>query len=103
MLAEREGFEPPVRLRALRISSAARSTTLPPLRDAPQAHPPRASIGAAINMADAHVQGWRRSCKTGAAPGGDAGRRRVASCPAKTSAELAAASIRDPPRPVLAP
>ena len=31
-LAEREGFEPPVRLRVLRISSAARSTTLPPLR-----------------------------------------------------------------------
>ncbi len=31
-LAEREGFEPPVRLRVLRISSATRSTTLPPLR-----------------------------------------------------------------------
>src|SRR5262245_29859769 len=31
-LAEREGFEPPVRLPVLRISSAARSTTLPPLR-----------------------------------------------------------------------
>ena len=30
-LAEREGFEPPVRLHVLRISSAARSTTLPPL------------------------------------------------------------------------
>ena len=33
-LAEREGFEPPVRLPVLRISSAARSTTLPPLRKA---------------------------------------------------------------------
>lgn len=31
-MAEREGFEPPVRLHVLRISSAARSTTLPPLR-----------------------------------------------------------------------
>ena len=31
-MAEREGFEPPVRLRVLRISSATRSTTLPPLR-----------------------------------------------------------------------
>src|SRR4029077_8745453 len=31
-VAEREGFEPPVHLRVLRISSAARSTTLPPLR-----------------------------------------------------------------------
>ncbi len=31
-MAEREGFEPPVRLPVLRISSAARSTTLPPLR-----------------------------------------------------------------------
>ena len=34
LLAEREGFEPPVRLPVLRISSAARSTTLPPLRAA---------------------------------------------------------------------
>src|SRR4029077_19067704 len=32
VLAEREGFEPPVRLPVLRISSAARSTTLPPLQ-----------------------------------------------------------------------
>ena len=31
-MAEREGFEPPVHLRVLRISSAVRSTTLPPLR-----------------------------------------------------------------------
>ena len=32
VLAEREGFEPPVRLPVLRISSATHSTTLPPLR-----------------------------------------------------------------------
>jgi hypothetical protein len=32
LVAEREGFEPPVRLPVLRISSAARSTTLPPLQ-----------------------------------------------------------------------
>ena len=32
LVAEREGFEPPVPLRVLRISSAARSTTLPPLQ-----------------------------------------------------------------------
>jgi hypothetical protein len=31
-VAEREGFEPPVHLRVLRISSAVRSTTLPPLQ-----------------------------------------------------------------------
>ena len=31
-LAEREGFEPPVQLPVLRISSATHSTTLPPLR-----------------------------------------------------------------------
>jgi hypothetical protein len=31
-VAEREGFEPPIRLPVFRISSAARSTTLPPLR-----------------------------------------------------------------------
>src|SRR6266566_9637091 len=31
-MAEREGFEPPIRLPVCRISSAVRSTTLPPLR-----------------------------------------------------------------------
>ena len=31
-LAEREGFEPPIRLPVCRISSAVRSTTLPPLQ-----------------------------------------------------------------------
>src|SRR5258708_32220539 len=31
-LAEREGFEPPVRLPVRRISSAVHSTTLPPLQ-----------------------------------------------------------------------
>ncbi len=36
LLAEREGFEPPMPLRACRISSAVHSTTLPPLlKDAP--------------------------------------------------------------------
>jgi hypothetical protein len=30
-LAEREGFEPPIRLPVCRISSAVHSTTLPPL------------------------------------------------------------------------
>jgi hypothetical protein len=59
-MAEREGFEPPVRLRALRISSAVRSTTLPPLRAAPSRRIRLArQIGAAINMVDAHAQGWR--------------------------------------------
>jgi hypothetical protein len=33
IMAEREGFEPPVRLPVLRISSATHSTTLPPLRE----------------------------------------------------------------------
>jgi hypothetical protein len=32
LLAEREGFEPPIRLPVCRISSAVHSTTLPPLR-----------------------------------------------------------------------
>ena len=31
-LAEREGFEPPIRLPVCRISSAVHSTALPPLR-----------------------------------------------------------------------
>src|SRR5947208_8663065 len=33
-LAEREGFEPPIGLHLCRISSAVRSTTLPPLQGA---------------------------------------------------------------------
>src|ERR1051326_5146757 len=32
-VAEREGFEPPIRLPVCRISSAVHSTTLPPLRN----------------------------------------------------------------------
>ena len=32
VVAEREGFEPPIRLPVCRISSAVRSTTLPPLQ-----------------------------------------------------------------------
>jgi hypothetical protein len=32
VLAEREGFEPPIRLPVCRISSAVHSTALPPLR-----------------------------------------------------------------------
>ena len=36
-VAEREGFEPPIRLPVCRISSAVHSTTLPPLREAKNA------------------------------------------------------------------
>src|SRR5437588_1694895 len=36
-VAEREGFEPPIRLPVCRISSAVQSTTLPPLRLGPLA------------------------------------------------------------------
>src|ERR1700689_66555 len=49
-MAEREGFEPPVRLHVLRISSAARSTTLPPLRRACVGWESGARVGAAISM-----------------------------------------------------
>jgi hypothetical protein len=38
-LAERVGFEPTLRLPVNRISSAAHSTSLPPLREAPGAWP----------------------------------------------------------------
>ena len=38
-VAEREGFEPPIRLPVCRISSAVRSTTLPPLRKRPASSP----------------------------------------------------------------
>ena len=38
-MAEREGFEPPIGLHLCRISSAVRSTTLPPLRGHDRAIP----------------------------------------------------------------
>ena len=57
VLAEREGFEPPVRLPVLRISSAARSTTLPPLRGREGEHEPAFGVGAPISMASRGAQG----------------------------------------------
>ncbi len=42
LLAEREGFEPPMGLHPCRISSAVHSTTLPPLRGARGPLPARA-------------------------------------------------------------
>ena len=62
LLAEREGFEPPVRLHVLRISSAARSTTLPPLRRTRRrSSRHRRGVGAPLSMARAGSQGasWR--------------------------------------------
>src|SRR5882724_4845211 len=43
VLAEREGFEPPIRLPVRRISSAVLSTTQPPLRGRRGREPPRRS------------------------------------------------------------
>lgn len=78
-LAEREGFEPPIRLPVCRISSAVHSTTLPPLRPpvkpdfrgcalkrvrcisklAPGAQEP-ISLKAPSNAPMPHAQGFRR-------------------------------------------
>src|SRR5437763_17220246 len=41
-MAEREGFEPPIRLPVCRISSAVHSTTLPPLHSGAREVSPRA-------------------------------------------------------------
>ncbi len=58
VVAEREGFEPPVRLHVLRISSAARSTTLPPLRRTRRRGvKPRRGVGAPLSMARPGSQG----------------------------------------------
>ena len=46
-VAERVGFEPTVRLPVHRISSAAHSTTLPPLREVPVSGPSALWSGAA--------------------------------------------------------
>jgi hypothetical protein len=45
ILAEREGFEPPIRLPVCRISSAVLSTTQPPLQILAR---PRAALAAGI-------------------------------------------------------
>src|SRR5437763_13116031 len=44
-LAEREGFEPPIRLPVCRISSAVHSTTLPPLHQGRVRGNPRGASG----------------------------------------------------------
>jgi hypothetical protein len=60
MLAEREGFEPPVHLRILRISSAVRSTTLPPLRGRRHVLKTRRRVGGPLSMGDHRRQGGSR-------------------------------------------
>lgn len=53
ILAEREGFEPPIGLHLCRISSAVHSTTLPPLLKAPR-------LGAAAPVVGGvNRRGWR--------------------------------------------
>ena len=54
-LAEREGFEPPVHLRVLRISSAVRSTTLPPLRG--RRHAVKRAVRSPCRLAWASIAG----------------------------------------------
>ena len=76
-VAEREGFEPPIRLPVCRISSAVHSTTLPPLRrDTPKACPD--SIGVRTDgrksLANSLVEGGARLAR---ALGGQQGRRTV--------------------------
>ena len=59
-LAEREGFEPPVRFPVLRISSATHSTTLPPLREG--IAPDGPMVAAAISRCGPAYQGlWEHS------------------------------------------
>src|SRR4051812_5368190 len=87
-VAEREGFEPPVRLRVLRISSAARSTTLPPLRG--ETHlATRQRVGPGVSTvappearplatSGQQLPHWRRSRRRGGAAGGRDYHRRPA-------------------------
>jgi hypothetical protein len=70
-MAEREGFEPPIRLPVRRISSAVLSTTQPPLRGLRQAQSPlasdyltkapRANKAARFIVAQVSRKRWRRS------------------------------------------
>ena len=52
LMAEREGFEPPIGLHLCRISSAVHSTTLPPLLKAPSKE--QGPCGSGVNR-----RGWR--------------------------------------------
>jgi hypothetical protein len=58
-LAEREGFEPPIGLHLCRISSAVRSTTLPPLQ-APKRVESSPSVGASSRRGRLGRQGAAR-------------------------------------------
>jgi hypothetical protein len=49
-LAEREGFEPPIRLPVCRISSAVLSTTQPPLHRCSVKHPLRGYVSNAREL-----------------------------------------------------
>ena len=56
-LAEREGFEPPIRLPVCRISSAVHSTALPPLREIEgPAKGAAGRYGAAYDIASGRLQ-----------------------------------------------
>ena len=79
-LAEREGFEPPIRLPVCRISSAVHSTALPPLRSRKQ--PAKAACGRPLSN---QARPERQETGKGRAtyierPGKGAGRRPAKRC-----------------------
>src|ERR1019366_6781460 len=82
-LAEREGFEPPIRLPVCRISSAVHSTALPPLRSRKQ--PEKAACGRPLSN---QARQERQETDEGRATyierlGKGAGRRPAKRCPTR--------------------
>ena len=63
ILAEREGFEPSVRLHVQRFSRPPHSTTLPPLRDRGYYQFEESAAGIIINMTEAGPELFPR-CNT---------------------------------------
>jgi hypothetical protein len=83
LLAEREGFEPPIRLPVCRISSAVHSTALPPLRSRKQ--PEKAAFGRPLSN---QARQERQETDKGRATyierlGKGAGRRPAKRCPTR--------------------
>src|SRR5579883_570396 len=103
-LAEREGFEPPIRLPVCRISSAVHSTTLPPLRRLPAPWVPERNTINIEKLLIARRAAQRRRLRVGrrltrwAAPDKAARRRREARATSLHADSVLRIRVLPPPR-----
>jgi hypothetical protein len=80
IVAEREGFEPPIRLPVCRISSAVHSTTLPPLQVYEIAT--QSAFGLIVERAGCYPFAFSRACVLRRPDHGQRARRRLPAFPA---------------------